>query len=293
MKKPFLLALLLLLGHLSWGQIKGTVTDQATGKPVPYVNIWVENENLGTTANEKGQFSFGTSAAVGKMLVVSSLGYERTRVPITAPPMKIRLVPTAVGLPEVVVQKSLKKQKLLINPLSRETSYSFGSSGTPWIVAQFIPFKTTYKATPYLDEIALVTLSSIKNAKFKIHLYQVTASGAPGKDLLPEPLYGLAPKGTHTVRLDVSAYDLLLPENGVFVAFEWLIIDQNRYEYPQETPSAQKPRFSYEPSLRSYEPWSKGHHGWIYAQGAWHDNKEREGEAITFATPHFQVTLSN
>ena len=36
--------------------MKGVVVDES-GKPIPYVNIWVEDENIGTTSEENGEFS--------------------------------------------------------------------------------------------------------------------------------------------------------------------------------------------------------------------------------------------
>ena len=55
MNKIYLL-LILISGSLS-AQIKGVVKDSLTGNPIPYVNIWVENKNIGTTSEENGSFS--------------------------------------------------------------------------------------------------------------------------------------------------------------------------------------------------------------------------------------------
>jgi hypothetical protein len=49
--------LLLFLFSISLSaQIKGVVKDSLTGNPIPYVNIWIENENIGTTSEEDGSF---------------------------------------------------------------------------------------------------------------------------------------------------------------------------------------------------------------------------------------------
>ena len=37
-------------------QIKGVVKDSITKEPIPYVSIWVENKDIGTTTDEKGYF---------------------------------------------------------------------------------------------------------------------------------------------------------------------------------------------------------------------------------------------
>ncbi|RNI26782.1 carboxypeptidase-like regulatory domain-containing protein [Rufibacter latericius] len=276
-------------------QVKGIIVDKETNKPVAFANIWVENENLGATSSEKGEFSLGQSDMQGKTLVISCLGYEKARVTIPGEVLRVALTPSAIALKEVTVKKSTKRNKLIVNRLDDNTEYSFGSNGTPWIVAQYIPYKPTYAATPFLDEVSLVSLSNLKNATFKLRLLQVGENGAPGSDLLSVPLLGVAPKGIKTVKLDLSQHDLKIPEQGFFIAFEWLILKQNRYEaIDPETGAKEVPaRITYEPSIRCYGPDQRTPNGWIYHQGKWTSTSQREGDAITSATPHFQLTLSN
>ncbi|GAA4307923.1 carboxypeptidase-like regulatory domain-containing protein [Nibribacter koreensis] len=269
------------------------MTDQTTGKPVPYANIWVENENLGTTSDEAGKFSL-SNAATGKTLVVSCLGYDRAKVDAHAGVMTVKLVPVQTTLKEVVVKKNMPRDKKIINKLSDRTEFAFSSNGTPWIVAQYIPYQPSFSATPFLDEIALVTLSNIKKAKFKVHLYKVGEDGAPGADLLPVPLVVEAGKGVQKVAVDVSLYDVQIPKTGVFIAFEWLILKQNIYEKEDsETGQKIKGSVAYEPSIRTYGPSSQKRNGWIYDQGRWRSTDEKDGDGITQASPHFQLTLSN
>ncbi|AKQ46921.1 hypothetical protein TH63_16835 [Rufibacter radiotolerans] len=291
----FLWGFCLLLSFSAFSQTKGTVTDKATGRPVAFANIWVENENLGTTSNEQGEFKLGQTSLEGKTLVISCLGYERTRVPVTGPTLPVVLVPSAVALSEVTVRKSAKRTKRVLNAIDNNTQYSFGSNGTPWIVAQHIPYIASFAATPFLDEVALVTMNNLKKAAFRIHLLRVGEKGEPTTPLLQTPLLVQAPQGIKTVRLDLSQYDLQMPAQGLFIAFEWLIIKQNRYE-PTDPETGERlgpARISYEPSIRTYAPNSTGHSSWIYHQGQWVSTSQREGDAISFATPHFQLTLSN
>ena len=37
-------------------QIRGVVKDSISGEPIPYVNIWVENETVGSTSEADGTF---------------------------------------------------------------------------------------------------------------------------------------------------------------------------------------------------------------------------------------------
>ena len=74
MKENRLLILLLLISVTVMAQVKGIVVDES-GKPIPYVNIWVENENIGTTSEENGEFSIADAA--NKNLIFSILGFEK------------------------------------------------------------------------------------------------------------------------------------------------------------------------------------------------------------------------
>lgn len=79
MKKYTLL--LLLLGTFIYSQIKEIVLNESN-KPIPYINIWVENENIGTTSNEGG--SFNIDAKTDKELVCSAIGFESLKTKVEA-----------------------------------------------------------------------------------------------------------------------------------------------------------------------------------------------------------------
>ena len=79
MKKYTLL--LLLLGTFIYSQIKEIVLNESN-KPIPYINIWVENENIGTTSNEGG--SFNIDAKTDKVLVCSAIGFESLKTKVEA-----------------------------------------------------------------------------------------------------------------------------------------------------------------------------------------------------------------
>ena len=57
---------LLLFTNILSAQIKGVVKDSISGKPIPYVNILVEDENIRTTSEEDGEFTINPAI---KMLI--------------------------------------------------------------------------------------------------------------------------------------------------------------------------------------------------------------------------------
>src|SRR5690554_949296 len=81
-------------------QIRGVVKDSISGEPIPFVNIWVENESIGTTSEANGTFEIQTTT--GKNLVFSVLGYQRKYL-AAKENMSVLLSETTMNLKEVVL----------------------------------------------------------------------------------------------------------------------------------------------------------------------------------------------
>lgn len=62
-------------------EVTGTVTDAATGEPLPGVNISIEGTTTGTSSNADGEFSLNVPN-LDETLVFSFVGYETVTVPI-------------------------------------------------------------------------------------------------------------------------------------------------------------------------------------------------------------------
>ncbi|WP_439559702.1 carboxypeptidase-like regulatory domain-containing protein [Dyadobacter sp.] len=75
-----LLLLLLLAGHISIAQqsvtLVGKVTDEKTGKPLPFANVFINNSSIGTNADENGNYKLPDLQIGNLELAVSFLGYE-------------------------------------------------------------------------------------------------------------------------------------------------------------------------------------------------------------------------
>ncbi len=74
--------LLLLISTISFGQIKGIVTD-TKGNPLPYVNIFVENTYLGTTTNENGNYELNYNTKGNVSIIFQYLGYKTQKQILT------------------------------------------------------------------------------------------------------------------------------------------------------------------------------------------------------------------
>lgn len=225
MEKRLFLALVLVTFSLS-AQIKGVVKDSLTGKPIPYVNIWVENENIGSTSEENGTFFINTTAK-GRKLIFSTLGYEK-KIIKASEVSEASLKPTAYSLDEVVISKSIGTKEIEIGKTKNEMYQAFDNG--PKIDTKYFPYLSSYKRTKYLKKTTIYTDSRIENAIIKIHFYTVDSNGFPAEELLDKDFVVKVKKGTRINRFDLTKFNLKFPKNGLFVGFEKLMIEKNKTE---------------------------------------------------------------
>lgn len=218
-----LIWLFLCLSQFAFAQIKGVVKDSISGEPIPYVNIWVENEAIGTTSEANGTFEIQTAA--GKNLVFSVLGYQRKYL-AAKENMTVLLSETTMNLKEVVLvnKKATKFVEIGKTPNTIKQAFDNG----PKMNAKFFPYQSSYTKTKFIQKITVYTDSKIEDALVKIHLYEVDENGFPGNELLPKELLVTIKKGVLKHTIDVSEHNLSMPEKGVFASFERLLIERNK-----------------------------------------------------------------
>lgn len=286
--------LILLLSTCIYSQIKGIVLNESN-KPIPYVNIWVENENSGTTSEENGSFSINV-VDQNKVLIFSALGFETKKVKV-AGAEKVVLKEIAFELNEVVINKNKKELTRLIGD-SKSTSAIHISGRAPWIYAKLFKYEIDYIKTPFIKEVIIYTYSKIKNASFKLRIYKVKEDGLPGEDFIREDIVVFVKKGTKKNTVELSKYNLNIPKEGIFVAFEWMLIENNKIEFIYKNRELKKTYkdFDYAPSLVfNYKDRDLT---FTYSNGRWNKrpkidfelNKSVRGTVIE---PAINMTLTN
>lgn len=224
MKMNRLLLLLLLIGFSASAQIKGIVVDE-NNKPISYVNIWVENENNSTTAEENGEFRINCQP--NKNLIFSALGYEK-KIVKAADAEKVVLKVNAYQLLELVIAKRHETRQIEIGKVKNETYQAFDNG--PRIDAKFFPYNPKYKKTKFIKQVNFFTDSQLESASFKIHFFSVNPDGSPGDELLNKDFLVSVKKGVKKTYFDVTDFGLRMPKTGIFVGFEKLIIEKNKLE---------------------------------------------------------------
>lgn len=267
--KKLLIVTILLFSNFGFSQLKAVIIDSETKGRIPFVNIWIEDENIGTTSNERGEFTLESSN--GKFLILSSLGYENKRIEMSAISDLILLYPKFTELDEVII-KSIKEQKEIVVGKFSDTDvgYYYASLDKPEIKARFFQFHSDYSKTPYLKKLKFRIYSNIRNAKFNVRLYSIGENGEPKYPLYEKNIIGIAKKGTKNIELDLSALDIIFPENGLFVSYEWLIIADNEFKasFPINDSQKRVEKIMYEPKV-GFLPSEKDENSWTYKEGKW------------------------
>lgn len=292
--------LFLLFPFYLFSQIRGSIIDKSTEKEVPFANIWIEDENIGTTSDNDGKFSLNEKV-IGKSLIISAVGYERQEVQIESSDLTIYLIPKVYELDEIVIKQSENDNMVVLGGFDKSKIHHYYScADKPWIVAKLVQYESRFVETPFIKAMTLLSLSEIKSSTFGLRFLSVDSSGAPGEEIVNELILVKAKKGNKTITVDLSKYYIEIPENGVFIAVEWLIIEENKYEFVVGMPNSKEKvkATTYEPSIGNI-PSETNEYSWIYVNGKWKkesklsDNLPIKEYSGKFPQLAFELVLSN
>lgn len=286
-RKLSILLILLTINSL-FSQIKGKIVDEKN-QPIPFVNIAIENENLGTTSEENGSFTIHESDK-NKKLVISGLGFEK-KIVVASDGMIVVLKPAEIQLDEVVLIKKFKSKEIEIGKVADKVLQAFDNQAR--IDIKYFPYLPKYKKTKFINRIAIYTDSKIENAAIKIHLYKMDKNGFPGEELFKKDFIVSVKKGTVKNTFNLENFDVVMPKDGVFVGFEKLLIQKNKFEKTVVNPmtNVSKIQISYEPLLMIYrveKPFSL-----VYSGGNWHKETNEFTEKTMVSEPAIHLILSN
>jgi len=258
--------LLVLLPIRLSGQIVGSVTDKSTGNPVPYANVFVKGQDKGATTDLYGLFKLN-QVGQNTLLVISAIGYE-TQEAYSKEQINIELLQKIYELPEIKVIPKKHKEKLTIDPLKKIKSKSFISPAGdyPWILTKFFAYRPEFGSTSFINQIKILTLCHLDSALFNLRLIAAGPNGQPTVDLLNKNLIVSAKKGEKLTSIDLLDYNIMFPEYGLFVAYEWLTVGQNYYQ------NLQSPRSSLDPMI-GILPDENKNEIWMYSKGTWYKSK--------------------
>lgn len=118
----FLLATTTFLAQAQSIVVSGTVTDKLTKEPIPGVSVTIKGKTIGSSTDNKGQFSFSTTEKPPFTLLLSYIGFTSVEREITGASANLtfELESGAILGQEVVVSASRTPERILESPVTIE-----------------------------------------------------------------------------------------------------------------------------------------------------------------------------
>lgn len=282
MKFTYLYTLIILLwwrSFIVYGQeikLKGKVADKISQEPVAYCAIELIGKRKGIITNEKGEFEFIINYKnLYDTLVVSALGYDKYIISqqekTSSSSILIFLNKRIFQLGEINI--TAKNPKRMV--LGYKNEKKAGNEWMVWGMEDTVP--SNYQCARFIKNTGH-HIGYIKNVQFfisrppfvkgqqtpfRVRIYKADGDSAfsvinnriiqcnsPGTDLLNKSLIVSAQHGGW-FKVDVSQYKIPIPEEGFFVAMEWIYTDEKWVSIEKTYDSIRHWKFkSYGPDLR-------------------------------------------
>jgi hypothetical protein len=265
------------------GQTKGEVLDSVTHSKITYVNIWVQNQNFGTTTDKNGKFKL-QELADSSTLVFSAIGYESKIYSIKKLPKQIFLKPIAIELATVTVIPPKFKKKIRTGKIDKKAIKFWRISyEQPWRIGKIFPYNSTYLKTPFLKEIEILTKTHAERI-LQIHILEIGEGAVETWEILESNILkrvgeGKSPSSRdgEITKIDLKPYQIKMPKSGVMIVVEWLLIDENRYEFEWKDKNGEihNDGYFYEPAIGNV-PNETNENTWIYKNGVWQKDEIRK-----------------
>jgi hypothetical protein len=284
-----ILLLFLMITCCISAQIKGVVKDSLTDKPISFVNIAVQNENIGVSSEENGEFLVPIHDK-NKKLIFTAIGYEKKIVKASMAETVV-LKPKEYELKEVVIIAKFETKHREIGDTDSPIRQAFENG--PKIDTKFFPYNKSYKKTKFIQKVVVLTDCKIENASIKIHFYRVDNQGFPSEEMLQKDFIVLIKQGINKHYFDLSDYNLVFPKSGIFIGFEKLIIAKNKVEKTifDSNTNETKTTISFAPMIL-YNVVERESSFSFYG-GKWHKEAANPKEKITVNEPFINLILSN
>ncbi|WP_375416918.1 carboxypeptidase-like regulatory domain-containing protein [uncultured Hymenobacter sp.] len=225
-----LLGALLAAPLLSQGQdnkITGHVVDAKTKEPVPFASIGLRNDGTGALTNEFGVFQLpGFEKGPTDSLIVMTLGYDRNTKFVkkgSSTDLTIELKKRVIELQGVTVKGGKVKNLALGTRADRpDEGILQGQAGSQYA---FLIKNDKQKKLGNVRSVSFyIGENGFPREPFRVRLYKADGNyNAPNTDLLTENVVVSAPQGGQWYTIDLTQYNVPAPEEGFYVAMEWIV----------------------------------------------------------------------
>lgn len=206
--------------------LRGFIKDKTSDKSIPYVNIGLLGEDIGTVSNYDGTFELTIPAnKENSLLVISSIGYENLETKISQlsldnSPLTFNLVPKTYNIEEVVVTKKALKSKIL-GVKTTKTNVQSGFASNKLGCEAAMKMKVKRREQVLLDKFKfMVAKNECDSLFFRLNIYDVK-NGKPGNNITPQNIFITTDVTQGIIEVDLSPYEIWM-EDDFFMGLEWI-----------------------------------------------------------------------
>ncbi len=290
-----LLAILILFQFKAFAQKKCKLINEETKNAIAFASIYIENENININSDEVGGFILNSPKSDNNLVVFNALGYEIKKIKYGDLNTEVYLKPKSFILDEVKVNNNKNTKQINIG-VFKGNDLTHGSGSTSlFLLARYFPYSKDYNDYQFLKSITILTKNELKTAKFNLRVYSAI-DGKPSTLLNQKNITVEVKKGKKLSTIDVSDLNIMMPKEGIFIAYEWLAIPSNYYNY--KTTFIDKNGTKSNRIMDSYQPRiglnyvNSSDNSWRQFGGKWvKDSWKSLNEKYTI--PAISLTLSN
>ena len=293
MKKIFFLLFVVTQVFSQQVSFRGTLLDAKTKTPVVYANISFLETTKGISTKENGSFSmYIHQKYMNGKIHISCLNYQDTIVSaITINNNILLLQPKQNELDEVVLKKRVNRT--FLQDKVKKKVHGVHSVGMR-MMAKYFPFDEKNTYCRYISKVRLYfSKRHNKKSKFRVRIFnRDIRTGLPKDDILNINVPVTIAEGQLSAVVDVSNYDIEMPKDGLFIAFEKLFIPFNEYGKKQ-TESENDVFYAPIIGFTKYKYKKQKERTYYYIKGNWRKSALNLVNGFKKYAPAISLTLTN
>ncbi len=210
-------------------KIIGKVISEKYKTGIPYASISYKNHSKGICADSTGKFEIEDDFLPNDSLIISCVGYFPNKLSISDASKlhEFILNEKVINLSEISVKKRAVFTVLIGSQNNDSKSILMSPIRDNYEVALLMP--NVEKAEGVIKNIGFfITKHGKPKTPFRVRIYAMK-EGSPAQDLLNENVIIAAKRGHKWLILDVSKYNISIPENGFVVSMEYLFSNNRKY----------------------------------------------------------------
>jgi hypothetical protein len=210
-------------------------------------------ENIGTNANEDGDFSLiSKTNRANDTLIISCVGFVTQKIPVDGnnkADLVIELTEQETILNEIVVKNKITWTTVTLNEFSKCGNNFLTSNGFQTQLAQHFQVE---EENSLLTDIKICRMSigllDPEKTIFRIRIYDIdTLTKSPSIDLCDQIIE--VKTRSKIINLNLEKYKIHIPTKDFFVAIEWLKIPFNESKSKMKVNGKELENITYRPSI--------------------------------------------